>query len=96
MLSAPFGTTDPFHLDVWIEITKEQRKFDPHAEDLNDKTYDPSRLTLDIVKDGMIPVASSLHIAFIPILIDRGVPKEKLIQLMNERLDFERNEYGKT
>lgn len=92
MLSAPVGTTDPSHLDVWIEITKEQRKFDSHAEDLNDKTYDPSRLTLDIVKDGMIPVASSLHIAFIPILIDRGVPKEKLIQLMNERLDFERDE----
>lgn len=92
MLSAPIGTTDPFHLDVWIEITKEQRKFNSHAEDLNDRTYDPSRLTLDIVKDGMIPVASSLHIAFIPILIDRGVPKEKLIQLMNERLDFERDE----
>ena len=92
MLSAPIGTTDPSHLDVWIEITKEQRKFNSHAEDLNDNTYDPSRLTLDIVKDGMIPVASSLHIAFIPILIDRGVPKEKLIQLMNERLDFERDE----
>ncbi|KAF2815962.1 uncharacterized protein BDZ99DRAFT_126351 [Mytilinidion resinicola] len=90
--SASTTTTDATHRDIWIEITESQLKFNPHREDLNDDTYDPTRLTFEVVKFGTTIVNSELHLAFIPIMMDRGVPQATLTKLMNDRLDFEREE----
>ncbi|KAF2491915.1 hypothetical protein BU16DRAFT_564396 [Lophium mytilinum] len=90
--SASSTTTNPAHRDIWIEITESQLKFNPHREDLNDDTYDSNRLTFEVVKFGTSVVNSELHLAFIPIMLDRGVPQATLIKLMNDRLDFERAE----
>ncbi|OCK74509.1 hypothetical protein K432DRAFT_409803 [Lepidopterella palustris CBS 459.81] len=94
MLSAPVTTEDPEHLDIWIEITESQLKFKPHEEDLSDEMYDRNRLTFEVCNHSSPATAADLHLAFIPILVDRaGVgQKKKLAKLMSDRLDFARDE----
>ena len=92
MLSGPATTEDPEHLAIWIDITKSQLKFEPHEEDLDDRTFDENRLTFEIVGYSSHHRASVLHYLFIPIMIDRGVSRDKLVGLMNERLNFERDQ----
>jgi hypothetical protein len=92
VVSAPVTSADPAHRDIWIEITPSQLKFKPHEDDKHDETYDPQRLTFEVVKFGASVVNSELHTAFIPIMLDRGVPRGVLTRLMNKRLDFEREE----
>lgn len=92
MLSAPATTEDPEHLAIWIDITKSQLKFEPHDEDLDDRTFNGNRLTFEIVGYSSHHRASELHYLFIPIMIDRGVSRNKFVGLMNERLNFERDQ----
>jgi hypothetical protein len=84
------STTDPEELDIWIEITPSQLKFKPHEEDLFDDTFDPLRLTFEHINHSSKPSQSELHISFIPILVDRGVPQEVIAGLIKDRLDAER------
>ncbi|KAF2874093.1 RNA dependent RNA polymerase-domain-containing protein [Massariosphaeria phaeospora] len=80
-------------LDLWIEITPSQLKFEPHQDDLDDNaSYDVHRLTFEHVQHSSPPVRSDLHLSFIPILVDRGVQPAVIANLANERLDAEREE----
>ena len=82
----------PEELDIWIEITPSQRKFEPHLEDLFDDQFDKLRLTFEHVNHSSRPTSSELHISFIPIMVDRGVSREVLANLINNSLDAERDE----
>lgn len=80
--------------DVWIQITESQLKFNPYPvdKDPTDRWYDPLRLTFEVNGYSTYPTAADLHMAFIPILVDRGVSVQAMSKLINERLDFKREE----
>ncbi|KAF2843536.1 hypothetical protein M501DRAFT_924191 [Patellaria atrata CBS 101060] len=92
MLSAAVNTADAHHRDIWIEITESQRKFQPHDEDQDrcDATFEPHRLTFDVVAYTKATQSSTLHVAFLPILLDRGIPAKDLKSLMDHYLEAER------
>lgn len=96
IISAEPSTNDPLHLEPWIEITPSQLKFDPHEEDCFDSSFDPHRLTFEVVNYSVSPRPSELHISFIPIMVDRGVPREVLERFILDRLDVEREELWAT
>ncbi|KAF2657604.1 hypothetical protein K491DRAFT_318144 [Lophiostoma macrostomum CBS 122681] len=78
--------------DFWIKISKSQLKFEPHREDESTKTHDSRRLTFEVVRFSSGPSQSDLHLSFIQILVDRGVPLEAIEQTIIRRLDLERAE----
>ncbi|KAK5079891.1 hypothetical protein LTR16_008533, partial [Cryomyces antarcticus] len=80
MISAPSETTDLEHTSIWIEITPSQTKFKPHDTDLDDATFDSNRLTFEMLKFSGPPKTSILHMSFLSILQDRGIPKDTLIK----------------
>jgi hypothetical protein len=86
------STNDPDELKIWIEIADSQLKFQAHDDDSRDDRYDPHRLTFEYVAHSSSPASSELHISFIPIMVDRGVPQQDVAQLMTDRLDTERAE----
>ncbi|KAL5117989.1 hypothetical protein ACEQ8H_004134 [Pleosporales sp. CAS-2024a] len=92
MISAEPHTRDPFHLKVWIEITESQQKLVPALEDEDDKTYDPHRLSFNLLKHSSVKGSSDLHMSFIPILVDRGVGRDVIASLIISRLDDERKQ----
>lgn len=92
IVSGESFSRDPEDLSIWIQINDSQLKFNPHEEDLLDDTYDPLRLTFELTNYTSVPSASELHMSFIPILLDRGVPREVVANMMTTRLDAERQE----
>jgi hypothetical protein len=92
IVSGESFSKDPEDLDFWIQINDSQLKFNPHQEDLLDTTYDPIRLTFEVTNYSTAPCASELHIAFIPILEDRGVDRNTIANIMTTQLDADRTE----
>lgn len=92
MVSAESFTKDPEDLAIWIRISDSQLKFEPHEVDLSDDTFDPHRTTFEVANYSSSPAHSELHISFIPIMADRGVPREVMAEYMVERLDADRKE----
>lgn len=92
MISAESFTKDPEDIDIWIEISKSQLKFEPHKADLSDDTFHPHRLTFEVSQFSSSPRHSELHISYIPIMADRGVSRDLMAEYMIERLDAERAE----
>jgi hypothetical protein len=88
--SAEWDTKSENDQDIWIEINDSQLKFFPHDEDLDDERYDPLRLTFEVNQYAQCPSPSSLYLAFIPILQDRGVSQLDIQSLMNKVLYAER------
>ncbi|KAF2828010.1 hypothetical protein CC86DRAFT_438904 [Ophiobolus disseminans] len=91
IISGEPQTRSPEDLDVWIEITDSQLKFEPPWEDrADDRRFNKHRLTFNLLKYSQAASATDLHISFIPILVDRGVLKSVVAKLMTDRLDDER------
>jgi hypothetical protein len=77
-------------LDIWIEINESQEKFRPHEEDLDDDLqFDNRRLTFELVRTSQPPRPSSLYLAFMTILADRGVKHAEIEQLVKGALNVE-------
>lgn len=78
--------------DVWINVSASQLKFNMHDEDLDnqDRGFDPLRLTFELRDYSSIPKSSDLHVSFVTIMIDRGVPKAAIADIMERYLDHER------
>lgn len=93
MISDEPHTRDPVHLDIWIEITPSQQKFEPVWDDEADhRPYNVHRLTFNYLKHSFVNGSSDLHISFISILADRGVQRDTVAKLMISRLDEERRQ----
>lgn len=92
MISAPTYSEHPGDREIWIEISDSQNKFEPHTEDLSDELCDKNRLTFEVLTHSKQPRAAALHVSFIPILLDRGVPREQLKHLVVDYLDYERQQ----
>ncbi|KAL1651490.1 hypothetical protein SLS61_005441 [Didymella pomorum] len=92
MISDESFTKDPEHLEIWVEISESQLKFQPHPEDESDATFDRIRLTFEVSNYSTTPAHSDLHISFIPIMADRGVPRDDIADYMRERLDVARKD----
>ncbi|OAG01337.1 uncharacterized protein CC84DRAFT_1167573 [Paraphaeosphaeria sporulosa] len=93
MISAePSSATDDDR-KIWIKVSKSQLKFEPRGEDRSDELEsDPLHLTFEYVNHSRRPVPSELHISFVPILVDRGVPSSVIADLMEKQLDSKRDE----
>ncbi|KAL9069775.1 MAG: hypothetical protein Q9157_006054 [Trypethelium eluteriae] len=89
-ISAPTDTTSSEHRKTWIEIKQSQLKFHPHDDDLVDKTCDRRRLAFEVLKYSKPLTSSTLNLAFIPILQDRGVSIDSIYRQVRDHLDFER------
>jgi hypothetical protein len=92
IVSGESFSKDPKDLEVWIQINESQLKFQPHEEDLLDDSFDSLRLTFEVTNYSTAPCASELHISFIPILVDRGVSRDTIANMMTTRLDVDRAE----
>lgn len=92
IVSGESFSKNPEDLEYWIEINDSQLKFNPHEQDLLNDAFDPIRLTFEVTNYSTAPCASELHISFIPILVDRGVPRATIANMMTTRLDAERVE----
>lgn len=85
--------TDTSSEDIWIEVSPSQKKFRLHEQDMHDTTYQhPERLTFEVLQWSHMPVESCLHIDYLPLLEDRGVPREALEVLVKHMLDEHREE----
>jgi hypothetical protein len=89
--SGPIDTTSQEHLDVWIEISASQEKFEPHDED-TDKNFDHNRWTFEVLKATHSLKSNNLNVAFIPILEDRGVQHSDLQSFIKGIMDAQRHE----
>ncbi|GAB7359941.1 hypothetical protein MBLNU230_g7466t1 [Neophaeotheca triangularis] len=77
-ISAPYDTSDPMHLDVWIEITASQKKINYREQDLDDSTCHPGRWSFDVVRHSARARTQHIHRDFMQILEDGGVPRDVL------------------
>ncbi|EUC37737.1 hypothetical protein COCCADRAFT_1400 [Bipolaris zeicola 26-R-13] len=84
VISAEKFTKEAKELEPWIKINESQWKFQPP----NDQS--PYHRTFEVSNYSSTPSPSELHSSFIPILADRGVPKEAISNLMFDSLEKER------
>ncbi|MCJ1313593.1 hypothetical protein MMC25_007272 [Agyrium rufum] len=70
--------------DIWIEITDSQLKFEGHP--IDEHSPDPGRVTFDVLSWSTPLSSSALSFQLIPILVDRGVPKDTLEKLLEDDL----------
>jgi hypothetical protein len=87
--SLEYATEDDWK--VWIEINPSQRKFPQHDED-TDAYFDPLRFTFELLKWTADSTSSALNLAFIPILIDRGVDLDTLKSIAADQISSEEQE----
>ena len=88
--SASTSTNDPEHNEIWIEVAPSQRKFEPHTEDEYDSTFDPNRLTFEVVDYSRPLSRDKLHVDFLPILENRGVRFANLADITQMALNQEK------
>ena len=70
--------------NYWIEITDSQLKFEGHAIDVF--CPEPARVTFEVNAWAKKLSPSSLNFQLLPILVDRGVPREVFMRLLDEDL----------
>lgn len=70
--------------NYWIEITDAQLKFEGHAIDAFDPV--PARITFEVNDYVKKLSSSSLKFQLLPILVDRGVPREVFEMLVEKDL----------
>nr|POE85212.1 rna-dependent rna polymerase 1 [Quercus suber] len=68
--------------DVWIEITKSQVKV---RRDINAETDEELR-SLEVLKSTHNLSTSYLYTGFMPIMVDRGVPKQTILDLASSHI----------
>jgi RNA dependent RNA polymerase len=89
--SAPTDSSSEDDKRVWIEVNESQRKFPPHDEDIG-SLFDKNRWTFEVVTYTRKALPFALHLAFIPILTDRGVLDCQIKDLATTALDQERQD----
>jgi len=88
MISGPPQSSE----DHWIEVNDSQRKFEVHREDLDDDTFDPDRLTFEVISWSRKPSCSSFYLEFMPILEHRGVSRARLEAFVASCMDKARDD----
>lgn len=89
--SGPMDSTFANDNEVWIEISNSQRKFFPHDED-TPQSFDSNRWTFEVVKYTQKLRSAALHLAFVPILLNRGVHLEDMQKLVVGALNNEKDD----
>ncbi|KAF2026769.1 RNA-directed RNA polymerase 2 [Setomelanomma holmii] len=93
MISGEPQTRNQDDLDIWIEVTDSQLKFEPPWEDrADDRPYSRHRLTFNLLKYSHPTGPTDLHISFIPIMVDRGVLQDIIAKFMTDQLEEERTD----
>lgn len=83
-ISAPYETSDPDHLAIWIEIRPSQLKVKPRKQDLDDAQCEEDRWNFNVKGYSKSPRVSHLHKDFLPVFEDRNVPSENIIDIVRE------------
>lgn len=84
-ISAPYETSDPHHLAIWIQIRKSQLKVQVRQEDFTE-ACEKGRWSFDVNSQSHALQPSEVHRDFMPILEDRGVPRSALKELVDRGL----------
>lgn len=78
--------------NVWLEVNDSQQKFECHTEDYDEKSYDPRRMTFEVVSWSRRPSPSEFYVDYLPILEDRGVHRTCMKKFVLESLDGARED----
>ena len=84
-VSAPYETSDPKHLAIWIQIRKSQLKVQVREQDFTE-ACEAGRWSFDVNSYSHALRPSEVHRDFMPILEDRGVPRTALKELVDRSL----------
>lgn len=87
MHASSYGNVD--RDDIWIAVSKSQKKWEPHLEDADGLAYDDVRLTFHVNSWSRKPTRSTLYVEYLPILEDRGVSKAALQDFVTRIFDDE-------
>ncbi|GAM90734.1 hypothetical protein ANO11243_087790 [Dothideomycetidae sp. 11243] len=71
--------------EVWIEINESQLKVQPHKKDLGDEC-ERGTWTFELVAFSTMPQSSFLYLDFLPILEDRGVSRQVMMDIVKAQL----------
>lgn len=88
VVSDSYDTAHGRDLEEWIEIAESQKKISWRQEDMDDLTCGDS-WTFEVVKFTHRLRSSELHIDFLPILEDRGVPRATLEDYVHRQIMLE-------
>lgn len=83
------GSYDDQSKDIWISINDSQLKIQPRPEDLSTDTCENGRWTFELVSHSMMPAPSCLFLDFIPIMENRGVPRDIIIDVIGQEIKLE-------
>jgi len=89
-ISASNDGEDPTPDDVWIKISKTQVKAKHDKQDMID---DAELRTLNVVNYSHPAKRSLLYPGFIPILLDRGVPAQVILDIARHQIEIDGNNY---
>lgn len=59
---------------------------------MDDATFDPAHMTFEVLKWSKAASVTTLHMAFLPILLDRGVSSDHILKVVQQALQNERKE----
>lgn len=86
-VSGPYETSNPKDLDVWIQLRPSQRKVGVRAEDC-DERCEADRWSFDLVSWTKPATHAHIHKDFIPVLEDRGVPRETILAVIDDTVNI--------
>jgi hypothetical protein len=86
-VSGSYETSNPKHLEIWIQVRPSQRKVVPRAEDL-DERCEANRWCFGLLSWSKPASHADIHKDFIPVLHDRGVSQETLRAVIGEAIDL--------
>ena len=92
--SAPENTQDLDHLAIWIELRPSQEKLKIRDEDRDDSLCEKDRWSFNVVKQTRPHRCSVLHRDFLQLLEDRHVPRDALLAMIKERIEFPVEEWS--
>lgn len=78
--------------DVWIKTSASQRKWHRSEADYCDDTFDPLRLTFEVLTWTKKLTSSRLYFDHLPILLHRGVPAQVFKEATLKKLASEEKE----
>jgi hypothetical protein len=82
--SAGRENKDPYHEAPWIQIRPSQLKINPRQEDLEDALCEDNRWCFDVKGYSRPPKIAHLHKDFLPVLEDRRVPSETILNIVRD------------
>jgi len=87
-VSGSYEASNPEDLDVWIELRPSQRKVESRVEDKDYTRCEANRWCFELVSWSKPASHSRVHKDFLPVMRDRGVPRETILEVIGDIVDL--------